>query len=439
MACLMRPICFTVRQLRKPLHRTALKPGGTSRRQERCQAPPRDSAYWHNAAGRSRHSDMTNTVSRPGKRAFSLWPRPRLIYAGKATLLGISCLVLAGCERSAPTAPGAIPVRIEQVGSRVSSGSMTLPALIAARTESQLGMRVGGRLASRPVDRGDSVEAGAILATLDPVPLQLGVQAAQAQLAQASSAQAQADSDVARNRDLVERGAIARADFERLKTAAATAAAQVRAAASQLERARTDLADATLRAPQAGIITAALAEPGQVVAAGSPVLALAYAGELEVQADIPESLITGIETGDAATVALLDRPDNSVQAIVREVSPAADPATRTFRIRLAAPGLATEARLGMSATVNLPKRQAPDATQWTLPLSALLQQDGKTAVWVLPAGASRLELRPVTLGRLGTDDFTVTGGLAAGEQVVTAGVHRLDASQEVRPWDGRLP
>lgn len=360
---------------------------------------------------------------------------PGMMLAMTLALAGL----LAACERTPPAAPGAVPVRLESVGSRAPAAAISLPGVVAARTESQLGLRVGGRLASRPVDRGATVRQGDILATLDPIPLQLAVQAAEAQLAQARSALEQARSDVTRNRQLVARGAIARADFERMETAAATAAAQSRAAASQLERARTDLGDATLRAPHDGVVTAAWAEPGQVIAAGAPVVSLAYAGELEIQADLPEHLVASISPGAAAQVALLEQPAQQFPASVREVSPAADTTTRTFRVRLTVPGLDQAARLGMSATVTLPRQATGDTPAWTLPLSALLQQDGQTAVWVLPPESSRLELRPVTVGRLGADDFTVTAGLAAGERVVTAGVHRLDAQLEVKPWDGRLP
>ncbi|WP_415833146.1 efflux RND transporter periplasmic adaptor subunit [Kerstersia similis] len=353
------------------------------------------------------------------------------------TLLAI-CL-LSACERAAPAAPGAVPVRLETVGSRAPASDVSLPGIVAARTESQLGLRVSGRLSARPVDRGSSVKAGAVLATLDPIPLQLAVQAAEAQLAQARSALEQAGSDVTRNQQLVARGAIAKADFERMQTAQTSAAAQVRAAASQLERARTDLADATLRAPHDGIITAVWAEPGQVIAAGAPVVSLAYAGELEVQADVPEHLIASLAPGTGAQVALLEQPEHRFPATVREAAPAADPVTRTFRIRLTVPALSPSARLGMSTTVTLPRATQDEAATWTLPLSALLQHEGATAVWVLPPGADHLVLRPVTIGRLGTDHVTILGGLEAGERVVTAGVHRLDAGLVVTPWDGRLP
>lgn len=352
-------------------------------------------------------------------------------------LLGAS--LLSACERAAPPAPGAIPVRLETVGSTAPDNVIALPGTVAARTESQLGLRVSGRLSARPADRGDQVKAGTLLATLDPVPLQLAVQSAEAQLTQARSAAAQARSDVTRNQTLVARGALAKADFERMETAQATAAAQLRAAASQLERARTDLADATLRAPHDGLITAIWAEPGQVIAAGAPVVSLAYAGEQEVQADVPEHLVTRIAPGTAAQVALLEQPGQSFPATVREVAPAADPVTRTFRIRLTVPGLDRHARLGMSTTVTLPRQAGDHAAAWALPLSALLQHEGAPAVWVLPPDAEHLTLRPVTIGRLGTDHFTVLDGLAAGERVVTAGVHRLDAGQTVVPWDGRLP
>ncbi|WEE77610.1 efflux RND transporter periplasmic adaptor subunit [Comamonas testosteroni] len=314
---------------------------------------------------------------------------------------------------------------------------MTLSGTVVPRVESQLAFRVPGRVVNRFADTGASVSKGDVLAQLDETPFQLAVEEASADLAQAQATLARVWRDVERNRGLARTGAIAGADLDALETLHANAKAQTRATQSRLDRARNDLTYATLKAPSNGSIADVQAETGQVVAAGTPVLRLAVSGQNEIQVNVPESQIGRVAKGTSVKAHLISLPGTELAGTVREVATVADPATRTYRVRVALPELPAAARLGMTATVRFDTAQQDRRVQ--LPITALYQQHKQPAVWVLPDGEQKLVLRPISVTAMGTDTITVADGIASGERVVVAGVHRLDAGLTVQAWDGRLP
>jgi len=155
------------------------------------------------------------------------------------------------------------------------------------------------------------------------------------------------------------------------------------------------------------------------------------------EVNVPESRIGQMASGQEAKVHLLSLPDVEITARVREIASVADVQTRTYRVRLTLPELPAAARLGMTASVRFDA--ASNNAHLQLPLSALFQQGEQPAVWVLPDAANHLQLRPITLAAMGSDTITLTDGIAPGERVVIAGVHRLDSTMPVHAWDGRLP
>lgn len=351
-------------------------------------------------------------------------------------LIGAATTALMACERKSETVAGAFPVHVITAQPGAESAGLVFSGTLAPRVESQLAFRVPGRVVERVVDAGAAVAKGDVLARLDDTPFRLAEQEASADLAEAQATLARVRRDVERNRGLAQSGAIAGADFDALETQHTQAQARMRAAQSRLARARNDRAYATLTAPVAGTIADVQAEAGQVVAAGTPVLRLARDGGQEVQVDVPESRIGQIARTQPVTVRLLSLPDVELTGTVREVGSVADPATRTYRVRVALPSLPVAARLGMTASVRFDGRAD---TYLQLPISSLFQRGEQPAVWVLPEGADRLVLRPVVLAAMGTDSITLASGVAPGERVVVAGVHRVDADMTVKPWDGRLP
>ncbi len=352
-------------------------------------------------------------------------------------LIAATCLSLAGCGNQNDTAAQVTQVQVAIAQPAAAQAAAPFSGTVVPRVESQLAFRVPGRIVERQADVGSRVAKGDVLARLDDTPFKLAVEEAEARLAEAKATSARVRRDVERNRRLAETGAIAGADFDALQTQHANAQSQVRAAQSLLDRARNDLSYTRLTAAADGSVALVQAEPGQVVDAGTPVLRLARAGENEVQVDIPENQISHIALKQSAKVRLLSLPQAQLTGTVREVSSVADPQTRTYRVRVALSELPVEARLGMTASISF--NRSPGAAHVRLPLTALFQQGEQTAVWVLPDEAKQLVLRPVSLANMGTDTITVAEGIAPGERVVVAGVHRLDASMAVQAWDTRLP
>ncbi|HEU0220890.1 MAG TPA: efflux RND transporter periplasmic adaptor subunit, partial [Paracoccaceae bacterium] len=207
------------------------------------------------------------------------------------------------------------------------------------------------------------------------------------------------------------------------------ARARLRRAERSVELARNQLAYATLRADADGVIMETLAEPGQVLTAGQAVVRLARAGEKEAVVAVPEAMLGTLREA-AATVELWSEPGHQIQAALRELSPVADPATRTFEARFAMPDAGEDAALGMSVTVTLSMKGSGEVAR--LPLSALFDDGGGTVVWVVgPDG--RLERRAVRVEAYDAGSVRIASGLAAGEKVVTLGVHKLQPGDIVEP------
>lgn len=360
-----------------------------------------------------------------------------LRMARMGLLLSASGIILAGCGEPSATAIAPISVHVIEAQSSAQSAGMALSGTVVPRIESQLAFRVSGRIVERHVDTGDTLTKGEVLARLDDTPYRLAEQEAAAHLAQAQATLSRVRRDVERNRNLAQSGAIAGADFDALQTEYTHAQSQVRAAQSRLDRARNDLGYTTLTATADGTVALIQAEAGQVVDAGTPILRVALHGENEIQVDVPESQIGRVAKGDAVKAHLTSLPDTTLTGTVREVATVADPATRTYRVRVALAALPASARLGMTATVRFDTTHEDRQVQ--LPITALYQQGEQPAVWVLPDGKQQLVLRPIALAAMASDTITVADGLAPGERVVVAGVHRLDANMAVQAWDGRLP
>lgn len=355
-----------------------------------------------------------------------------------AALAVLLPLVLAGCGAKEAEPVPARPVRVAAVSFKDSHADRSFTGTIVPRTEVQAGFRVGGRIAARMVEVGDRVKPGQVLARLDPTDLELSLKAAEARLAQAEAQAIQTAASLKRYTPLLASGTIAQAQFDQVKAAADTAAAQKREAASSLSIARNQRAYGSLTLDQGGVITAVLADAGQMVGDGQTVLRMATDLGREIAIDVAEGDLARLSVGGTATVALWADGDLSLTGTIREITPVADPASRTFRLRVALPADAPDAvRLGMTARVSFPDAAAPALA--LLPSSALFQQGDKPAVWVLSPSTDRVQLRPVEVGAYRPDGVAVKAGLKEGELVVTAGAHRLDANLPVRVWDGGLP
>ena len=310
----------------------------------------------------------------------------------------------------------------------------SLPGDIEARYSTPLSFRVGGKIVERDVRLGDTVKAGQIVARLDPADLQKSLANAQAQLDSAQHRLVYAKQQLDRDSAQAAEKLIAPSQLEQTQDAYASAAGQRDAAQAQLALARDQLAYATLVADHAGVITAEQADTGQNVTAGQAVYGLAWSGEVDVVCDAPETALPSLTVGATANVSLPALPGKSYTARVREISPAADPQSLTYRVKLTLAAPDSEVRLGMTAQIAFASSQAAAAGQhpFTLPVTSLFHDGNAPAVWVVRTGTDTLELRRVTVGRYDERTFSVTQGLQDGDRVVYQGVHTVSAGEHVR-------
>ena len=349
--------------------------------------------------------------------------RPRLFALGAA-------LFLAGCQaETAPVPDAGRPVQVQRVAFDTSGTSREFVGVVRARHETDLGFRVGGKIVARVVNVGDTVRAGDVIARLDPQDLQLQVESAEAELAAATSTRSQAAADLDRYTTLKDRGFAAIAQFDLKKAANDEAQGRLARAQRGLDLARNQFAYAELKADADGVVTATPAESGQVVAVGQPVVRLAHRGEKEAVIALPETWL-GQAREAWATVRLWSDRDRSFPAQLRELSPQADVATRTYAARFTIVGADDTVAFGMTATVTL-QRNA-DRPVAKLPLSAVLNRGAGSSVYVVDAEGT-LALQPVTVASFNADAALVTSGIKDGDRVVTLGAQKLEAGQKVRP------
>lgn len=345
-------------------------------------------------------------------------------------LLLSAALVAAACGRP-PAKPEEVrPVRTITVGATPGDLANTYAGEVRPRYESDLGFRVSGKILTRAVNMGDTVKTGQVLARLDPRDLNLNEASGRAQLAALDAQLAVAKSDYERNKRLFDEGVIGQAGLDHYAATYEAAQAQVRAAHAQLDTASNQAGYAELHADHDGVITAAMGEPGQVVAAGQTIVRLAHSGEIEVWSSVPEDQIARMHVGMAVEVSLWAHPQGTIPGTIRELASSADPATRTYAMRVSVPQPPPEMKLGMTASVRIPQSGVPDLIH--LPLTALVEQQGQKGVWLVDPKTQTVGFRPVGIVGAGDNDLLVAGGLSKGDVVVTAGAALLLPGQKVK-------
>jgi membrane fusion protein, multidrug efflux system len=346
----------------------------------------------------------------------------------------IALAVLAGCARHEEAPEPLRPVQLAQVTLGAMPETAGFAGEVKPRHEMDLAFRIGGKMVTRAVDVGARVRKGQILARLDPADVALQTEAARAAAAAAEAEYTYAKAEHERYRNLYAQQFVSGSALDQKQNALNASHARYEQARAQLAVAQNQSAYATLVAPDDGVITAVTAEAGQVVAVGQPVMKLARENEREVAISVPENRVDELARAKQIGVALAANPKKIYPARIREISPSVDPATRTFAVRVSV--LAPDASLqwGMTATVGLVAAGPADSA--LLPLTSLYRQDDKPAVWVYDPTTQKVALRPVTIGQYREDGVVLTSGIASGEWVVTAGVHKLQPGQKVRPYEG---
>jgi RND family efflux transporter MFP subunit len=341
----------------------------------------------------------------------------------------LAALILAGCGGQKEVEPPVRPVRSVQVTGGSSAESATYTAEIRSRYETDLSFQVAGKLVRRDVDVGAAVKKGQVLAQLDQTDQQLGVDAARGAVPAAQSDLDRARSEEARYRDLLERGLTTRAQYQAQQTAVRSSEAKLSQATAELRLAQQRLGYTTLRATQDGVVTRVSVEVGSVVAAGQRAISIARPSELEAVFDVPDGRVGEVQPGSAVVISELSGGGTTWAGRVREISPSADPVTRTYQVRTSIVNPPPSLRLGMTVTVTLPRVGGAPSVQ--LPATALFQKEGKPAVWIVTPG-NTVELRPIVVERYDSDRLYVADGIRTGERVVTAGVHRLAPGDKVK-------
>jgi RND family efflux transporter MFP subunit len=341
--------------------------------------------------------------------------------------------VLAACDDEAVSAGARVerPVQVQRVAFENDAATREFVGVVRARYENDLGFRVAGKIVSRVVNVGDRVRAGDVVAELDPQDLKLQVESAEAEFAAANSNLHQAAADLDRYSALKTHGFASSADFDRKKAAKDEAEARLERARRALDLARNQFDYADLKADADGVITATLAEPGQVVAVGQPVARLAHYGEKEAVIALPETWLDDAQASQAI-VQLWSGPERQYAARLRELSPQADATTRTYAARFTIDDPDDSVALGMTAIVTL--SHPSDIMVAKLPLSAIINRGAGPSVYVVDQ-VDQLELRPVKVASFTEDAALIASGVSDGDRVVTLGVQKLDAGQKVHAID----
>ncbi|QJP16686.1 efflux RND transporter periplasmic adaptor subunit [Starkeya sp. ORNL1] len=348
----------------------------------------------------------------------------------RPALVGLLALVaLSGCSpNEAAPAPPTRPV-LSVVATPRDDATISFTGTVQPRFSRDLGFRVLGRVVARDVDVGQTVKAGQLLASLDPMTLSLAVRQIEAELAKAEAQLVYATATKDRKKALLAQKVASQADLDTAEEALATANAAVVRARAGLDKAKEQLSYTRLVSDTDGIVTAVNAEVGQTVNAGDTVVTVAQAEIREAMVDVPDEMAQSLKVGDPFATTLQVDPGIAARGRVREIAPQADAATRTRRIRITLDAPPPTFRIGTTVTAT-PSRT--ELASIDLPPSALLKADGRSFVWVVDEKALTVSRKPVEVASDLGGTLRIKSGIDAGARVVTAGVNSLAEGQRVR-------
>ena len=360
-------------------------------------------------------------------RALPLFDGFLRLLAGLA--LAALALGLAGCnEKVAQKSHPSRPVLVATVHYEPESPARSFVGTLRPRVETDIGIRVPGKIAKRLVEVGQTIEIGQPLALLDQVDLKLQAEQAEAEFRAATGVLAQATAAETRAKELRGKGWSTEAQMDQARAAADEARARFNRAERSVDLTRNSLSYATLNADTRGVVTATLVDAGQVVAAGQPAIRVARFAEKEAVVAIPETLVGRAKDG-SASVSLWSEPDKTYAAKLREIAPMADPATRTYLAKFSLPEAGERVSLGMTATLTLADPTTERVAR--LPLSALFSQGTAPSLYVVDA-QGEVALKSVAVKSYETNDVVISGGVEEGAKVVVLGVQKLDPAEKVR-------
>lgn len=347
--------------------------------------------------------------------------------------LSITTLVtsLGGCDHEAARMSEPRPVRATIVSSKPVADERLAVGEVKPRQESELGFRVSGKVVSRAAAAGDTIREGDVVARLDPQDYENKVRTAQADVMAAAAVLAEAQANEARQRKLLAKGVTTRVNYDAARKGLLSAEAALQSAKIALAMAKDQLAYTELKAEFDGVVTATGAEAGQVVNTGQMIVKLAPASQRDAVFAIAEATLQDhfFEQGAVVELSLLSNPAVTAKGTVREVAPLADPATRTFQVKVTIHDPPREMLFGAAVNGRVTAKPSPGIE---LPTGAIYDSAGQPAVWLYRPASHSVTLRPVTVAQYETDRVIVARGVATGDVVVTAGVNRLREGEKVK-------
>lgn len=336
-------------------------------------------------------------------------------------------LILSACSKPVEKTEDIRPVRVMTIALEPVTSALVFSGEVRPKIESRLGFRVNGKIVARLVEVGTTVKRGQVLMRLDPQDLALAQVQAKAGMSAAESNRDLAKAELKRYQELKEKNFVSATVLDSKETTYKAAQASYEQSVAVYKNQLNQSSYTSLVADVDGVVTSVDAEVGQVVAAGTPVIRVAQTSDIDVVVGIPEDKVSTIRQLTDVSVRLWANKGEAIPAKLRELSPIADPVTRTFAAKLALPPTQKDLKLGMTASATFALKDAPIAIK--LPLTALFQEKNVTSVWLVESGAVRLV--PIVISGSSGQSVLVGSGLNPGQVVVTAGVHQLKMGQKV--------
>lgn len=347
--------------------------------------------------------------------------------------LGLVLLVIVtGCKDEVQKVIPPRPALVMVVSDVAVTDAMSLVGEVRPRYESIQGFRIGGKIVERNVNIGDTVHKGQVLVKLDPSDVQFSASADEADVRAAEADRVLASTEYSRFQQLFAKKFVSASALDMKKAQLKSANARVSQAKAKARISSNQARYAHLTAGQSGVVTWIFAEPGQVVQAGEKVVQIAETREKEVVVAVPESRINEVQIAAQVTVRLWANPKNAYTGQVREISPAADSATRAYDVRVSIVDGDDLVKLGSTARVKFDQQNIHQRQGLLIPSAALTEINGKKMVWVIDVN-NKAQQREVEVGQFGEQGVIVLSGLNTGEKIAIAGVHVLIQGQQVKP------
>lgn len=350
-----------------------------------------------------------------------------------ALLSLVSLFIVTGCSKEEAVVEEIRSVKTFTVQELSTGQVRKFSGIVQAAESSALSFEVGGQVEQVQVDIGDRVRKEQVLAVLDKEPYELQVTSAEAELVRARANLTNKKADYEREEAIFKEGAGSQKRLDQAKFGYREAGAGVRVATSKLDLARRDLRKTTLYAPYDGNIGKRMVEPHMEVAAGQPLFEIDAEGDMEVEVNIPETVVNMITIGSETSVVLTVRPDEKIAGTVGYIGTMAERAN-AFPVKVALREPPAGIQSGMTAEVTFPLQERNGQPGYLLPPQAFLvgKEPGSAFVFVYDVGSSTVKKTAVRLSGAQGNRAIVAAGLDAGDRVVVAGLGFLSDGQQVR-------